>query len=641
MSRMLAVIFDLVFTFVLAGLGEWLLRRILGARISGVSSEVLWTAIATLGYFLNSVLLTANDGQSIGKKICGIRVVALEQEYFSSGTPFSRILLRESIWKFFGALFLFYGFWRIVIRSDRSALHDALSRTRVINLHEAQSSFRTSYSTSSRGYGLAVLVFLLLVVSSVGALRIYALRKIKSPEQQLATVLQHMGFKIGHVDGDANSGYILDSLSRESEDSSLLLGHISFRVESVFKEGKTTFIVRELKVQSGSLTIRKLPLWLGGSEGAQPVAEDPLAPIGGVAVSHPLPNVTVKIETGDLRGIDFTVPVRPTYRVERLSLTGVQLESETGMLKGERIWLQSDALLADLQSVLVHESALSIGKSSTMQILPKALPEVLASPVDIRFDGMFDHGKPTQISLNALGDKIKVKWIGDVGLVDISQFTPFHYFKTELPIWNIDLHISGNLSQLLSQLEGADMTGSIGVRNQRFELSSFGFTKKQGKRIFSFQPKLSVHLLDLLSGTEAAATLGTNDKMQAREALAQLFFERPLALLSTSERAFIEHDQIYFTDTPDAVAPRAVPIPVTVVSRPAIVLPAEDTKSVRIPGHLQAALAPTSAPSQSLGRKPTAVAARARGKKSVPDGVPLVLPAYRKKSARQVEQPDQ
>lgn len=116
---------------VLAPVALLMIARFMGGDgnklLNGPLNSTGWL-IATLLTVTNMVILPAIGGQSIGKAVTGIRIVAMD------GTPagFGHILRRNVIGYFVTLLTVFIGFIIAAFSSSGRALHDYIGGTVVI-----------------------------------------------------------------------------------------------------------------------------------------------------------------------------------------------------------------------------------------------------------------------------------------------------------------------------------------------------------------------------------------------------------------------------------------------------------------------------------------------------------------------------
>ena len=127
--RALAAVIDLV----LFALVQFSLRLI-GRRLVGADVESAMTVGPTAGFFTlifaaaYTTVLHCLAGQTIGKMIVGVRVIAGEET-----PPFGAALLRFGAYFASAATFML-GFVMAGLRHDKRALHDLVAGTRVEHL---------------------------------------------------------------------------------------------------------------------------------------------------------------------------------------------------------------------------------------------------------------------------------------------------------------------------------------------------------------------------------------------------------------------------------------------------------------------------------------------------------------------------
>ncbi len=121
--------------------GFW--RRLLAAIIDGVFCLLIifrgYPMLLGLGAFIN-LFLVAHYGFSIGKKICGIKVINVKKsdaQFFigknHGGIGLVSALIRETIGKFVSGMVLMLGFLWIAIDSKKQGFHDKIAKTYVVH----------------------------------------------------------------------------------------------------------------------------------------------------------------------------------------------------------------------------------------------------------------------------------------------------------------------------------------------------------------------------------------------------------------------------------------------------------------------------------------------------------------------------
>jgi len=141
--RALAAVIDLV----LFALVQFSLRLI-GRRLVGADVESAMTVGPTAGFFTlifaaaYTTVLHGLAGQTIGKMIVGVRVIAGEET-----PPFGAALLRFGAYFASAATFML-GFVMAGLRHDKRALHDLVAGTRVEHLTQPDAPTTPPAATS-------------------------------------------------------------------------------------------------------------------------------------------------------------------------------------------------------------------------------------------------------------------------------------------------------------------------------------------------------------------------------------------------------------------------------------------------------------------------------------------------------------
>lgn len=105
------------------GLGLGFLLKMLGVPLP----EILNNIIMLLAYW---VVPTTMTGQTLGKRLMGLRVVSVSGEDIG----FFRILMRESVGRLISTIFLFLGYIWSFFREDRRAWHDLMVGSKVLDI---------------------------------------------------------------------------------------------------------------------------------------------------------------------------------------------------------------------------------------------------------------------------------------------------------------------------------------------------------------------------------------------------------------------------------------------------------------------------------------------------------------------------
>jgi uncharacterized RDD family membrane protein YckC len=108
---------------------------VIGGILSLGGSEVLGTLtslVALIGsfayYFVTMARSGANNGQTFGKQIMGIRVVRDDGQPVTAMT----VLVREVLGKFVSSIIFYIGYLMAFFDSSNRALHDRIATTHVV-----------------------------------------------------------------------------------------------------------------------------------------------------------------------------------------------------------------------------------------------------------------------------------------------------------------------------------------------------------------------------------------------------------------------------------------------------------------------------------------------------------------------------
>jgi uncharacterized RDD family membrane protein YckC len=128
--RAVAFAIDGLVFLLVQGSFNWIAAAILGPPVEGVDSPHgsagLFTVLFSAVY---CTVLHAVAGQTFGKNLTGIRVVAVDGAPLTAGPAFLRYLAG-----FISVVPLGLGFWMAGLRRDKRALHDLIAGSRVERL---------------------------------------------------------------------------------------------------------------------------------------------------------------------------------------------------------------------------------------------------------------------------------------------------------------------------------------------------------------------------------------------------------------------------------------------------------------------------------------------------------------------------
>lgn len=88
---------------------------------------MMYSALLNLLWLLYYIVPTAISGQTLGKKVCGIRVVSQ-----TGKVGWLRAILRETVGKWISAIILGIGFLMVAFHKEKRGLHDIIAGTWVV-----------------------------------------------------------------------------------------------------------------------------------------------------------------------------------------------------------------------------------------------------------------------------------------------------------------------------------------------------------------------------------------------------------------------------------------------------------------------------------------------------------------------------
>lgn len=579
-QRAAAFVIDTVLLGVLYGLLGALTQRFFGFETP--------TSIRSLIGFVYFIALETRSGQTLGKKIVGIRIVPLEPEpeRLDDGLPLGTILRRESLGRFLCAITLFYGYLRILTRSDRMGLHDSLARTRVVSLSVAN-------ATPIRLKHVLGGVLALLLLGGGGFY--YVKNYTAYPLRGLARQLEPIGIHIEGVNGNLARGFTIDRITQTTDDYEYEVRGVSFHYNKESRASERKFVVEDLTIENARFNLLRLPQ-ASGTALPRAVKKVDEGPFGGTSEVNEVFSGILQILSIDINNVEVTIPNRTPYHLHRLFLSDFIYKSAPKSMEFERLYVSSDTIVLDLNQVFAEPKRVSFGRPAYVQIRPAAFPDLLRSAVDFQFEGLFEDKAPSMLKLSGFSNRLRVDLKDSAGELNLTNFTLGHYFKTDLPLWNLNLKIAGDLKSSKIQR----VQGSVGIRSARFDLETFALAHIKGSRTFALSPRLSVDWREMLAGRDPGFVLGSSDRMKAKDALADLYFGKPAASLDASARSIVESDQRFFTDALDA-GPSLAPLAVAPLSVAKPVVKAEVKSTTRTPSSLPRKLPPFKAKRRQSG----------------------------------------
>ena len=543
-QRASAYVLDALIISAVSALLEICCEKFLAFDLPSYAAIVLWTS-----YSLHFHLKT---GQTLGKKFVGIKLVSAEPNGIDDRPNLSQIIRRETIGRIVCQFTLWVGYLVILLRADKRGLHDILYKTKVINLSGETKSIRFVH----------VLGGLIVLAIGVAGFIAYKFLYTTFPLEQVTKRLELIGYKVGELGGSYKDGFTIESLAKDTDDFHLEAKGIRFKIKKGDTEAGTQLVeLNDLTIDKTVFQIKKWP------EGYKPASLMDLLKRPFSGEKPPPESIPVakkpKREAGELRmsslnlqELEVLLPDRPAYKVSRLHVSDLRTQFADLATKIGRVYVASDLADVDVKELSIENGDIAIPHPMFVRVKPDRFPEVLKGPVTLSVDASYSKSRLQRLTLKGFNNALRLIWDGDAGEVLATNLTAAHFFKTELPLWNLNLRLAGKQSQQ----SFSEMKGSVSLRNNPFELEAGVFVLERGGKRYMLLPKVADDFQLFLAGQEKSWTLTSSENQTARDVLAELYFSKVFAALTPEESAHVTNDERFFLDAPNAVATPLAPI---------------------------------------------------------------------------------
>lgn len=485
--------------------------------LSSLATEFV-QSLSIIAYWIG---LQLRGGRTIGQRATGLRLIALDAQDLDEGISLLRLTMREFVYFPLSVFGLGMGVLMIVFRKDRMALHDLLSRTRVVTL---------SLEPSSEPVRLSAVLSVMAGITTVVVLGFSGVMYwTPYPLRSPVHALELLGYRFGRITGSLSNGFRIEQVAFENDELALELHDIRFR----YQGGDAGSLIENLTVEKADISFRKMP------DGFQ----------------WPSVSLRLLIDSADVKNVTLQLPSRQALYLKRIFLSDVGLDQRQGAISMGRIWIDSEAMAADIQDFVVQDRAMGTAKPSHLTFKTGFDSDVIAAPIDVTFEGFYQDGVFEKFSLEAFKGRVKAQLNGRAGDLVLRDFTPAHFLHTEIPLWNL------NLTAHLDFLHGkiGEIQGSVDLRNHRFTSEGASLVHQRGAWRYALDARVPEAWLSALEGREPMATLRAGNLPSVPAILADIYFQRPLADLSTSEHEMVAHDRKYFLLAPAEDEPLASP----------------------------------------------------------------------------------
>lgn len=370
------------------------------------------------------------------------------------------------------------------------------------------------------------------------------------PFMPVVLAMRAHGLKVEGVGGSRHTGFTIDSVTYADDDFEIELKGLAIgQPESnrgLDADGGPASISSQVTIESMSIRIAKWP--------TGPVHLPSFESFG--------------IKALDCAKLDIELPGLGERTFERLYASDLVFSHASAKFSAARVFADGDEVLVDAKNFRFDPAVgLFFGTSTQLRLKAALEPEIIHAPIDIDFEGVMTWKGQRNLRLSAFGGRVRYEVKDRLSEVVLTDFTPLHYLKTELPLWNLKLRFQANSIGIAYET----LRGEIGLRNHRFKIEPPYLVHHAGKKIYRLKPRLEADWREWLRGEDPGFTFTGGAKKPTRDLLAELYFSRPKAQLGEPELAMIEKDSRFFKSTEK---PKSEPWKISGVRLPA----AQDAK---------------------------------------------------------------
>lgn len=512
---------------------------------AGLSS--LGIGSGTNGFFFIAYLVLCHglSGQTLGKKLCGIKVISTEQRPLS----LRQLLLRETIYRILSFLTII-GILRAFFVRDGATLHDYLAKTTVVSVHAGQ---RDEMSLGAR----LALTFGSIAAIVIGAL--YIMLYTSFPLRSYASQMRLAGIEVEGISGSIMRGMSIERLAYSDKKGRLQLEALNFSMDVAAAWKGESFRIRNLSIAKGNMEVFSSAVAPLATPLATPLGKDQLE-----RTKNQRPNSLVdsdattadenpeqrrnfqSIEVDQIDISDFAVVIKDrekTLHLDRFFISSFVFSKDG--LSISRVYIKSPSLLLDMPDIVFKDKQLSLGNSRFV-VSRELFPDILRKDFDLNgsMDLNLEKKEISSIHIEAFERRVQLSTeslrtaMGSSLAVQVYGFTPGTYFEYASPISNISLKGSLDLKSFMPRIESA----SFNVHSVLFE-SQDGMTFQTSRSGQSFE--VALNPFSVLSANPVLIITGPQAD-ESIEWLSRLYFEKPYTQLAQEERAVIDVDKKIF-----------------------------------------------------------------------------------------------
>jgi uncharacterized RDD family membrane protein YckC len=462
-------------------------------------------------------------GQTLGKKIIGIRLISVGAESLT----FWRVLLRESFGRVFCLASFFIGYFRILFNKDRRGLHDLLSGSAVI----AETRHQTSFAHLA---GLVFTVFLTLGFSTY-----YLFFKSTYIAQVALQVLQYKGVKVSSLSGNMAKGWHIESFAGGNSmlqftAKGIHIAHspAGFYSAGVWRAQELAIDELDVKISPSLLNFEYIQRKPSSVSFAAPtVSELSFA-------FYQLKGFVEQFKVGKLTVSDGN---KLHLRFDAMDVKDISYENGIIQLKDFKTSPQSPAKIEVSQ--LVYRPANKYLQLKMKLFAKKEMHKDLQRDLDVSFNWTGPVDAPKQFKLSAFANRFHLTYINNELKVSTNEITPSYYLKTASDSFSkISVKLKNGFCQSTQCLQKLQGKGSFFVHQRKVDFKDYKAWLVQTET-----EVLKFNYNDLVLGIfEPQPVLKVISEESLQDFVSQFYFQKSVHQLTAMEQSIVNRDQKYF-----------------------------------------------------------------------------------------------
>ena len=429
-ARLQASTLDTVFAAALAQFATVMLASVMSGDY-----EFIAAILITVLYY--ALPLTFN-GQTLGKKIFGLRVLPIDED---RSLNIKEALIRETIGKAMSYIALGIGFFMILWRDDRRALHDLLSKTIVMQ----DAAVAERYNGFFAGLAKSVVVSGVLVIASISYFY-YSSFIADRIEAQLTS----QGIKVADVSGNFAKGFRFSGLEISNENEQIKFDTIDISFSDYAKIFSDQILtLNAVKFNNAEMTIKS-----GSGEGlligvlAMPFINPETQPeeqqeqqLAGQKPSKEKLRLKKIIFNNLIAENTKIIDLTKTIEVSLFHFGKLVVDPKTKSMGWDSLKIRSSLVDLDTKQANLDKGEVRLDSPATAKLYQ--IPGVtLLKPVDLVTAFSFSKGKFENLQINAFENKVTLTSGAEKNYqLWVSSLSPSDYLAN-IPIDKISFYSS-------------------------------------------------------------------------------------------------------------------------------------------------------------------------------------------------------